>query len=531
MKNRSRRLLRVSLWVVGLGVLFALFTSGITRNPPGFSIDESCYSYNAYVLAKTGADESGQRFPLFFLVFRDGFIQIYHPVHEYLLAIVFLFFPPSILAARLFSAFGLFSACLLTGLLARRISGRRTIGVIVAAMALATPWFFEYARLAWETHLVPVLTILYMLSVYRAQAKERWSLVDISLIASTLTLLTYCYASGRALAPLLAGGLIFLVTTRQRVMDVTKTWLLYGMTLIPVLLFSRHHPGLLIKRFNEVSYIRPGMPLGDIASQFVKKFLEDQSLDKLLLLGDPHPRHHVPGSGGPFYFAVFILVIMGLAIVLVRRRSDPWWRFVLYGLAAAVVPSAIGTWPFHQSRLLAYPLFLLVLTVPALEWLLARRREPTLAASQGPGPGKPLWEEGQAIGSGIGESAVPRSVRLLILCSLLAFTGLETYWFQTVYRRDGPNRSFYFDVPYKDAYDAAIRQPTRPIYLEDGKWGPGYIHALWYATVERRPTTQFANLKPGTRPPAGSVVISTAETCERCETIVHAGVYHVYKAL
>ena len=182
MKSRSRRLLRVLLWVVGLGLLFALFTSGISRNPPGFSIDESCYAYNAYMVSKTGGGELGPRFPLFFEVFRDSFVQIYHPIHEYLLAIVFLFFPPSILVARMFSAFGIFCTCLLLGLLARRISGRRTIGVIVAAMALATPWFFEYARLAWETHLVPLLTILYLLSVYRAQAKEKWSLLDITLV-------------------------------------------------------------------------------------------------------------------------------------------------------------------------------------------------------------------------------------------------------------------------------------------------------------------------------------------------------------
>jgi hypothetical protein len=112
----SRRLSRILVWVAGLGLLFALFTSGISQNPPGFSIDESCYTYNAYLVAKTGAGEVGPRFPLFFEVFRDGFAQIYHPVHEYLLAIVFLFLPPSILVARMFSALGIFSACLLTGL-------------------------------------------------------------------------------------------------------------------------------------------------------------------------------------------------------------------------------------------------------------------------------------------------------------------------------------------------------------------------------------------------------------------------------
>jgi hypothetical protein len=114
---------------------------------------------------------------------------------------------------------------------------------------------------------------------------------------------------------------------------------------------------------------------------------------------------------------------------------------------------------------------------------------------------------------------------------LLALTAVEAYRFQTVFRRDGPSRAFDFDVEYKAAYDAATRQPARPIYLEDGKWGPGYIHALWYATVEKRPRSEFVHLESGAKPPAGKIVISSAEGCEHCETITRAGVYQVYKSL
>ena len=63
----------------------------------------------------------------------------------------------------------------------------------------------------------------------------------------------------------------------------------------------------------------------------------------------------------------------GLLLVLARRWRDPWWRFVLYGLAVSIVPGAITDWPFHELRLMAYAVFLVVLTVPALEWLLATR--------------------------------------------------------------------------------------------------------------------------------------------------------------
>lgn len=531
MKNRSRRLLRVLLWLAGLGLLFAVYTSGLSHNPPGFYMDEAVTAYNAYLVGHTGAGELGPRFPLFFETYRDGFVQYFHPVEEYLLAMVLLVLPPSILVVRMYDAFVMFTACLLLGLVAKRLSGRRIIGVIVAAMALVTPWLFEVGRVGWEVHLVPLLTILFLLAVFHAHGKEKWSLLDMAMLVATLTLLTYCYASGRVLGPLMAAGLVFFATTRRRMVAVATTWFLYGITLVPVFLFSRQHPGALTKRFIEVSYIRPGMPLSEIASQFLNRFLEDQSLTGLLITGDVHPRHHVPGSGGPFFFATFIFVIIGFVIVLARRRRDPWWRFVLYGLAAVIVPGAIGTWTFHEMRLAAYPVFLLLLTVPALEWLLARKHESTLVAEPSRESRKPPREDEQPIGAGIGGGAVPRAVRLLILCSLLAFTAVETYWFQTVFRREGPKRLFEFDAPYKQAYDAAVKQPARPIYLEDGRWGPAYVHALWYATVEKRPTSEFANLKPGTRPPAGSVVISSADTCEHCETILRAYVYHVYKVL
>jgi hypothetical protein len=112
----------------------------------------------------------------------------------------------------------------------------------------------------------------------------------------------------------------------------------------------------------------------------------------------------------------------------------------------------------------------------------------------------------------------------------LALTAVEAYRFQTVFRRDGPNRAFDFDVTYKAVYDAATKQAARPIYLEDGMWGPGYIHALWYATLEKRPRSEFVHLAPGAKAPAGKIVISSAEGCQGCEIIAHAGVYQAYKS-
>ena len=196
------------------------------------------------------------------------------------------------------------------------------------------------------------------------------------MVAGSLAVITYGYFSGRVLAPAFALGLLFFATTKQRFLGVLKIWLAYAATLVPLILFNRSHSGVLTKRLWEVTYIRTDIHWKQIPFQFaefVRCYLQDQSLTPLLLTGDSHWHHHVEGSGGAIFFATFILAMGGLLLVIARRWRDPWWRFVLYGLAVSVVPGAITDWPFHELRLMGYAVFLVVLTVPALEWLLATR--------------------------------------------------------------------------------------------------------------------------------------------------------------
>ena len=440
------------------------------------------------------------------------------------MALVFRFISPSILVARIFSAFWVFAGCLLLGLLAKRISGQLKIGIIVATTALLTPWFFDIRGLLLEPHFVPFGLGLFLVAVYNAQAKDKWSWRTIASLSGALALLTYCYTSGRVLGALLALGLILFATDTQRLIGVIQVWLSYGLTLVPILLFNRHHPQALVKRLYEVSYIKPGVPWRKIASEFMRRYLEDQSLYPLLLTGDHHPRHHVQGSGGVILFATFILAMVGLLLVVVYHRRDTWWRFVVYGLAASIVPSAITDWPFHELRLMSCAVFLLLLTVPALEWLLVppapkrmedERNRETISS--------------QRSEAGIGDAGLSRSTRLAILILLLGATILQAIRYQIIFRRDGPKRALEFDVPYKASYDAAVAQPTRPIYLQDGIWGPAYMDALWYAAIEGRPQSEFTHLARGATPPHRSIVITSNSSCQNCEMIKRSGVYLLYR--
>src|SRR5437763_9926883 len=164
--------LRISPCIAAVVLLFSLYTWGISQNPPGFHVDESVTAYNAYLVSRTGAGEFGAPFPILFQAYAVSNPTYMNPLAIYLLAMVFRFFPPSILVARMFAAFWMFAACLLLGVLAQRISGQRKIGIIVAGSALLTPWLFETSRLAWEPHFSTFTVVLFLLAAYRIQSKE-----------------------------------------------------------------------------------------------------------------------------------------------------------------------------------------------------------------------------------------------------------------------------------------------------------------------------------------------------------------------
>jgi len=525
----TQKALRVLLYATGIVLLFWLYTFGVSRNPPGFYLDESATAYNAYLVSRTGAGEVGPRFPVLFQEYAANNPTYINPVTIYLLAIVFRFVHPSILVARTFAAFWMFATCLLLGVLANRVSGQRTIAIIVAGTALLTPWLFEISRLVWDAHFSAFTIVVFLLAAWRIQSKDTWKWQDISIVAASLAIVTYGYFSGRVLAPLFALGLLLLATTKHRFVGVIKIWLAYVVTMIPLILFDRTHSGVLTKRLWEVTYIRPDVQWKDVpfqVTEFVRCYLQDQSLMPLLLAGDPHWHHHVEGSGGVFLVATFILAVAGLFLVLTRRWSQPWWRFVLYGLAVSIVPGAITDWPFHELRLMGYAVFLLVLTIPALEWLLARDKQKQTAygtierdCSVAPDCHATLVTHG-----------LSRPVRLGLLGLLLLSTVAQAVDFQTVFWREGPKREFAFDVLYKPAYDAAVARPERPIYLENGMWGPAYMNAFWYATVEGRSTSEFVRLSDGMKPPSGAIVLSSNSDCQNCEVIKKSGAYLLYRA-
>ena len=478
-------LLAISLLVV------VSYFAGLPKNPPGFFIDEASIAYNANSIAQQGADEHGQTFPLYFRAFGE----YKSPLYIYVLAALFRITGPSVFVARLLSAVLGLSAALLLGLLAARLTGRRVTGLIVFIAAGITPWLFEVSRLVFEVTLFPALLALFLLCLHGAAKQEEWSWRIAATLGALLGLMVYSYPAGRLLAPLFALGLVFFVT-RRRWRGVVLTWFIFAFTLLPLAIFGVRHPGALGERLKIVTYVKPGDSRRHVVAQFIKNYAGDFSPHSWLIAGDPEPRHHLPGMGS-LLIGVVVLSVLGFLLVLLLRRSEAWWRFVLYGLLVSPIPAALTPDHFHTLRLIALPVFLLVLTVPALEFLLSDEDDPNLHR----------WQA--------------------LLAALLLLTFMQGTIFQWHFHT-APPRVDAFDSYYPEVLDAALARPERPIYLLD-KTPAAYMYAFWYATLRGLDLNNFHRVTQDTPPPSSSVVISHELACTNCEMIFARGQFRVYR--
>jgi hypothetical protein len=194
---------------------------------------------------------------------------------------------------------------------------------------------------------------------------------------------------------------------------------------------------------------------------------------------------------------VILLATLVLApLGLVRTRVGPFWRYVFYGMAMSVVPASLTVDIFHMLRLAAFPIFLVVLTIPALAWLGDRWRSSSSAR--------------------------------IALSVMVALTLGQGALFQLQYHVLGPERGHRFHADYPDVFAAALETGVHPIYLVDGDT-PGYIHAYWYGTLAGVDLSRFVHLPDSSQLPSGEYVISTEESCIRCDVLLRREQFTLYR--
>jgi 4-amino-4-deoxy-L-arabinose transferase-like glycosyltransferase len=480
--------------ILGFGLLpLAIFISvyRLLETQPGFHLDESAIAYNAWKLVQTGTDENGTPWPL---VFRSyGYYQ--GSTLTYLIAGVFSLTGPGILAARLVTASAALLAAILLGWLGARVTGRPAVGLITTAGALLTPWLYETGRLVIEPVLMPLVLVTSLLILQAQRPDRRWSWTTVAGLALSLAMLAYTYTVGRVLAPMLAVGLLFYFR-RPTWTNVPRVWLLLLIVLGPLIAYGLANPDVLAGRLQQTSAIR-GLSLSDAAMTFAQHVLANIDPRALLLTGDRIPRHHVQGVMGSMLAVTVVLAAIGIGRIVWRHRGDPWWRFVVYGLLVSLIPASLTIDISNALRLITVPVFLTVLTLPALAWL-----------SEWPAEGR--WR---------------RPILALVGAALVA----QGAWFQVRFHEIAPYRGGWFDQEFPVLFDKALATGADPIYLVDGIVPP-YLHAYWYGALRGVPESRFVHLTGAARPPAGATVISGETDCGACQVIATHGFFRLYVA-
>ncbi len=354
--------------VVILGSILRLYQLGQT---PALNADEAALGYNAFSLLKTGKDEHGNSWPLYFQSFND-----YKPgLTVYLILPMVYFFGLTEWSVRLLPAIiGILTIPLLYFLVKEIIKGTKDKNIekyvpLVAAFVLSvSPWHIHFSRGAWEVNIATFFMCLGSLFFMRMRTNSR--AIVISAIFFVLSL--YTYHAARITSPLLA---ITLAVIYRKDLIENKKYLIVSIVVgfvlcVPLLLSLRGPAGLARadgvaiwsdsgpeNRVNElrgdysnlngivpkVLHNKPVAYSLAIASNWAKHYWGEF----LFLSGDDIQRNKVPETG-QMHLIEIVSVCVGMFEVI--KRSNKKWIFVLVWLAIAPIPAAITFQAPHALR-------------------------------------------------------------------------------------------------------------------------------------------------------------------------------------
>jgi hypothetical protein len=309
-------------------------------------------------------------------------------------------------------------------------------------------------------------------------------------------LLTYSYTGSRLLGPLLAGALV-VFAGRDRLRFVLAAWAAFLVAMIPIGIYAVRHPGALTARYEATTIARDGLSGARLVVQAVGNWLRDINPWHWATAGDPAPYIH-NGGYGAFFAGIAVLAIVGVVLVLLNKRSDPFWRFVLLATLLVPVPAALTVDRFNAIRLATLPVLLLVLAIPALASLTGAVRR--------------SW---------------PSRIAVAVL---LLSIGAQFGQFLDIYRTRGPARLVLYDAGVGPLLDRPLAA-GETIYVDFDDRG-AQAQARWHVAETGLPQNRIVILPDGGIPPPGSVVFARFQECDYvCEKFAHWEQYWLARAV
>lgn len=339
--------------------------------------DELTIALDAYSLSKTGQDQLGNFMPLTFPMGAG------RPAGYVYGSVPFVaLFGPTALGVRALSILSGIGILILLYLLGKRLFSEKA-GLLAAAIGAVSPWDISLSRGGFEAHFALFLALsgVYLFMM----AKQKPILYIFSAFIFGLTLHTYptyklslllflpllvWYQGGREVLGYgkryFAGGAIVLIALG--ILSLSQTFIGGSETrFADINIFSQDNlkssieqkinlerqitnlPKFMVKYFHNkpVEYVKV----------LVENYLQNFSLDFLVLHGDRNPRHNM-ATMGEIYFVELILIITGLIAFWYKQRRII--IFLILWLLLSPIPTAIVDTPHAlRSAFMLPPLILL----------------------------------------------------------------------------------------------------------------------------------------------------------------------------
>ncbi|MBU0974122.1 hypothetical protein KKD03_00265 [Patescibacteria group bacterium] len=381
MKSANKVFFTILLILTFIFVLFRI--SFLETVPNGFYVDESSIAYNAYSILKTGADEHGVSFPLYFKAFGD----YKNPIYIYSQVILFAILGSTRLVARLTSALWGLGTILVFYLFVRSQNKSKKLIFSLCLIFLTSPWHIQLSRTVFEiisypfflmvaTYLVwsvesaslqfqhnKILSFLEKIVGKNKLVKRKLSLLLYSL-AIVLGLSFYTYTAARMLSPLLFVGFLLIYkkyfTLKEKIVGIT----LFSLCLLPVVIWELQNPGSMMSRYSVVGLSRYSADAYDFIKSFISGYFSHFHLNFLFISGDGNLRH---SSGWHSNFLWSTIPMLGVGIHQIFFKKTNFFKWIFLGVILSPILSALTIETPHTLRSIGLMFFLIIVASIGLE--------------------------------------------------------------------------------------------------------------------------------------------------------------------
>lgn len=367
--------LLVLVLIIFLGLLLRVVF--INSSPLSLYGDELTITLDAYSLLKTGQDQLGNFMPLTFPMGAG------RPAGYVYGSIPFIaVFGPTALGVRALSVLSGIGIIVLIYLVGKRFFSEK-VGLLAAAVFAVSPWDIALSRGGFEAHFALFLVLLGIYLFIRANQKPILYLFS----AFSFGLTIHTYPTYKVSLILLLPLLFWYTGGIKENLNIKSKYLLAGafiLVILGVLSLSQTFIGGSETRFANINIFSEGKLKETVVQKinlerqmsnlpavlsnyfhnkpveytkvFIENYLQNFSLDFLILHGDRNPRHNM-ATMGEIYFVDIILIFIGFFAF--REKQKKTIVFLVAWIFLAPVPSAIIDFPHAlRSSLMLPPLII-----------------------------------------------------------------------------------------------------------------------------------------------------------------------------